>query len=76
MSKNGEQRPEIINLHDKRLEQSLEQSVVNISAQIADAIEMTQKAKSLSADSEAMLIQAHVGLEELYTQLDPNPVDR
>lgn len=57
---------EVINLRDKRLEQA----VVSISAKLADAIEMARQAKMLSADSEAMLIQAQLELEELFVQLD------
>ena len=58
----------VIGLRDKRLEQA----VVSISGKIADAIEMTQKAKTLSTDSETKLIQAHLELEELYVQISPS----
>lgn len=57
---------EVINLREKRLEQV----VVGISAKIADALEMSRKAKTLSADSEARLIQAQLELEELFVQLN------
>jgi len=57
----------VVSLQTKRLEQF----VVNISAKIADVIEAAQKRNALPADSQAMLIQAHLDLEELYVQLDP-----
>jgi len=57
----------IVSLRHKRLEQF----VVNISAKIADVIEIAQKRNALPADSQATLIQAHLDLEELYVQLDP-----
>lgn len=53
---------EIISLRDKKIEQSL----VRISAKVADAVEITQQAKPLSADSKNQLIQASLELEELY----------
>lgn len=56
---------EVINLRDKRLEQA----IVSISAKIADALEMARRAKTLSADSEAKLIQAELELEELFVQI-------
>jgi hypothetical protein len=57
--------PEIINLHDKRIEQS----VISISVKIANAIEMIQKTKEMTANSERMLVKAYLELEELYTKL-------
>jgi hypothetical protein len=57
---------EVINLREKRLEQV----VVGISAKIADALEMSRKAKTLSANSEERLIQAQLELEELFVQLN------
>lgn len=57
---------EIINLQDKRIERLL----VSISAMIADAIEMAQKAKSMSVDSEEKLTLAQLELENLYMQLE------
>lgn len=51
---------EVINMWDKKLEQS----VVSINAKIADAIEMTRQARALSANSEAKLIEASLELEE------------
>ncbi len=59
-------KPEVINLHDKRMEQS----VISISAKIADAVEMVQKAKELTASSEDVLAKAQLALEELYIALD------
>ncbi|ACL18666.1 hypothetical protein Dhaf_0600 [Desulfitobacterium hafniense DCB-2] len=56
---------EVINLLDKRVERSL----VSISAMIADAIEMAQKAKTLSVDSEEKLTLVQLELENLYLQL-------
>ena len=61
----------VIGLRDKRLEQS----VVSISVKIADVLEMTQKARALSADSEAKLIKVHLELEELYAQINPTQND-
>lgn len=57
----------VISLQTRRLERA----VVNISAKLADVIEIAQKEKALPADSQATLIQAHLELEELYAQLDP-----
>jgi hypothetical protein len=57
--------PEIINLHNKRVEQS----VISISIKIAHAIEMVQKTKEMTANSERMLVKAYLELEELYTKL-------
>ncbi|MEN6412836.1 MAG: hypothetical protein ABFC84_08735 [Veillonellales bacterium] len=59
-------RPEVINLHDKRIEQS----VVRISAKIADAVKMVQKAKEMAISSEDVLIKAQLELEEIYIVLD------
>ncbi|MEL7657245.1 MAG: hypothetical protein AAGU75_15215 [Bacillota bacterium] len=56
---------EVINLLDKRVERSL----VSISAMVADAIEMAQKAKTLSVDSEEKLALVQLELENLYLQL-------
>ncbi len=56
---------EVINLLDKRVERSL----VSISAMVADAIEMAQKAKTLSVDSEEKLTLVQLELENLYLQL-------
>ncbi|MCB8815265.1 hypothetical protein [Desulfosporosinus shakirovi] len=57
---------EVINLQDKRIERLL----VSISAMIADAIEIAQKAKAMSADSEEKLTLAQLELENLYIQLE------
>ncbi|CDX00633.1 Hypothetical protein DPCES_0746 [Desulfitobacterium hafniense] len=56
---------EVINLLDKRVERTL----VSISAMVADAIEMAQKAKTLSVDSEEKLTLVQLELENLYLQL-------
>ena len=57
---------EVINLQDKRIERML----VSISAMIADAIEIAQKAKAMSVDSEKKLTLAQLALENLYIQLE------
>lgn len=57
---------EVINLRDKRLEQL----IISIGAKIANAVEMVQKAKEMTANSEETLIQAHLDLEELYIALE------
>lgn len=57
---------EKVNLKEKRLEQS----IVGISAKIADAIEMARKAKGMVAESEETLVKAHLALEELYMSLN------
>jgi len=57
---------EVINLQDKRIERML----VSISAMIADAIEIAQKAKAMSVDSEKKLTLAQLELENLYLQLE------
>ena len=44
----------------------MEQSVVRVSAKVANAIEMAQQAKYLSEQSEKTLIEASLALEELY----------
>jgi hypothetical protein len=56
----------VINLHDKWLEQS----VISISAKVADAVEMVQQAKEMTISSESVLIKAQLALEELYIALD------
>lgn len=61
-----ERESEVINLQDKRIERLL----VSISAMIADAIEIAQKAKAMSADSEEKLTLAQLELENLYIQLE------
>lgn len=58
--------PEVISLHDKRVEQS----IISIGAKIADAIEMIQTAKEMASSSEDVLIKAQLELEELYVGLD------
>ena len=58
--------PEIINLQDKRTEQS----VVGISAKIANAVELIKKAKEMTSLSEDVLIMAQLELEKLYIALD------
>ena len=57
---------EVINLQNKRIERML----VGISAMIADAIEIAQKAKAMSVDSEKKLTLAQLELENLYIQLE------
>jgi len=57
---------EAVNLYEKRIKQSLSR----IGAKIADAADLSQKSKQLSANSEALLIAALKDLEELYVSLD------
>lgn len=57
---------EAVNLYEKRIKQSLSR----IGAKIADATDLSQKSKQLSANSEALLINALRDLEELYVSLN------
>ena len=57
---------EVINLRDKRLEQS----ILGISTEIANAVEMAEKSKKLAANTEDILKQTQLELEELYLGLD------
>lgn len=59
-------KPEVINLRNKRIGQF----ITSIGAKVADAVELCQKAKELSASSEGILITAQRELEELYVSLD------
>ena len=59
-------REEVINLRDKRLEQS----ILGISTEIANAVEMAEKSKKLAANTEDILKQTQLELEELYLGLD------
>ena len=45
------------------------QTIVDISAKIADAVETSQEAKVLAVKAESLLIQAQIELEELYVKL-------
>lgn len=54
------------NLHGNRVDQS----VINISARIADAVEMMQKAKEMTASSTNILITVQKELEELFLSLE------
>ncbi len=47
----------------------LAQSIVSISAKIADATEMVQKSKEMAASSEAVLLKAQTELKELFMAL-------
>lgn len=51
-------------------ENLMERSVVSISAKVANAVEMVQRAKELTAGSEDTLIKAQIELEELFVHLD------
>ena len=53
---------EVIYLRNKRTEQV----IVSIGAKLADAVELSQKAKELSANSDALLMDVQRELEELY----------
>lgn len=57
---------EIVPLERRRLEQSISK----IGAKVADAGELANKAKELTAGSEAILIRVQQELEELYLSLD------
>lgn len=46
-----------------------EHALLSVSAKIADALELSQKAKELSASSELLLIAAQRELEALYLAL-------
>lgn len=59
-------KQKIINLQDRRIEQSLSQ----IGAKLAVAFELSQKAKEMSDSSEAILMSAQQDLQELYVSLD------
>ncbi|MCC8122837.1 MAG: hypothetical protein LIO58_04785 [Oscillospiraceae bacterium] len=59
---------EIIHLHDKRVEHL----VISMSAKIADAVDMIQKAKSITGCAEDLLLKTQLELEELFLSL-PNP---
>lgn len=48
----------------------IEESITRIGAKVADAVELSQKAKDLSADSETLLINVQQELEELYVSMD------
>lgn len=54
----------------ERYEKHIEQSLSKISAKIADAADLSQKARQLSAKSELLLINIQRELEELYISLD------
>lgn len=47
----------------------LEQLITNVSAKVADAVEMVQKAKMLTTASENVLIEAQIELEEICVRL-------
>ena len=48
----------------------IEKSISHIGAIVADALEMTHKAKELSNSSEALLITVQQELEELYVSIE------
>jgi hypothetical protein len=48
----------------------LEQSISKIGAKVADAVELSNKAKELTTGAESILIRAQQELEELYLSLD------
>jgi 2-phosphoglycerate kinase len=47
----------------------LEQSISKIGAEVADAVELSIKAKEMTTSSESILIHAQQELEELYLSL-------
>ena len=57
---------EVMNLQAKWLEQS----VISISAKIADATKMVQRSKEMEASSETVLIKAQMELKELYATME------
>ncbi len=48
----------------------IERALTTIASQIADATELSQKAKELAANSELLLIAAQQELEALYLSLE------
>ncbi len=48
----------------------IEQGLTIIASQIADAAELSQKARELATNSELLLIAAQQGLEALYLSLE------
>lgn len=48
----------------------MDQSVINISAKIADAVEMVQRLKEITDKSKDMLIKVQMELEELFLSID------
>jgi len=57
--------PKVLDLHQKRSEVAIS----NMGARIADAIELSEKAKELSAKSTALLVGVQQDLEELYVSM-------
>ncbi len=58
--------PHITAKHNKQIEQS----IINLSVKIANALQMIQTAKEMMNNSESVLIKALQELEELYVGLD------
>lgn len=56
-------------LQDKQTEQS----IINVGAKIADAVEMVRKAKVMATVSENLLIEAQLELEEICVKLKNGP---
>ncbi len=54
-------------------DEQTEQSIVSVSAKIADALEMVRKAKVMTTVSENVLIQAQLELEEICVKLKDGP---
>lgn len=54
-------------------DKSTEQSIINVSAKIADAVEMVRKAKVMATVSENVLIEAQLELEEICVKLNNGP---
>ena len=48
----------------------IEESISRIGAKVADAVDLSQKVRSLSANTEALLINVQQELEELYVSMD------
>lgn len=57
--------PELSEFQVKRIEESISR----IGAKIADAVDLSRKAKWLSVNSEALLIDVQQELEELYVSM-------
>lgn len=65
----------IVNPEQKELQvRHIEESVSRLGAKVADAVELSQKAKELSANSETLLINVQQALEELYVSIDESIV--
>jgi len=56
--------------NNKSQVKKIEEAISYIGAKVADAAELSQQAKRLSGNSEALLINVQQELEDLYVSLD------